>query len=96
MTDHAAYLASLKRPRILVRAALHGLSDYDRNRCLRRVLSGVTLSPASAVARLLDIEEALETARKAGEAGYSPARHVDVMIALMAEVRLLSRGDSEG
>ncbi len=95
MTDHAAHLASLKRPRILVRAALHGLSDYDRNRCLRRILSGATLSPASAVARLLDIEEALETARRAGEAGYSPVRHVDVMIALMAEVRLLSRDGSE-
>jgi hypothetical protein len=41
------------------------------------------------VRRLLTEEEALEATRKAGDAGYSVARHIDVLIALMAEVRLL-------
>ena len=33
----------------------------------------------------------MEQTRRAGDAGYSVARHIEVLIALMAEVRLLPR-----
>ena len=41
--------------------------------------------------RLIDQEEALEVARKDGGASYSVSRHVDVMIAILAEMRLINR-----
>jgi hypothetical protein len=43
------------------------------------------------VPRLLSEEEMLEENRQRGDAGYSVMRHIEVMIALMAEVRLLPR-----
>lgn len=91
MTDFAALVACLKRPRLLIRAARHGVQDYDRNRDLRRLLSGTTPSPREAILRLLGEEEAMERARREGGAGYSVARHVDVMIAMLAELRLVNR-----
>jgi hypothetical protein len=42
--------------------------------------------------RLLNEEERLEATRRAGEASYSASRHIEVLIALMNEVRLLPRG----
>ena len=90
MTDFRALLADLHRPQLLIRAARCGLAEYRRDRDLRRLLNAQP-SPDRAVRQLLNEEEALETTRKAGEAGYSVARHIDVLIALMAEVRLLPR-----
>jgi hypothetical protein len=88
MTDFRALLADLRRPQLLIRAARCGLADYRRDRDLRRLISAQP-SPDRAVRRLLTEEEVLEATRKAGDAGYSVARHIDVLIALMAEVRLL-------
>lgn len=90
MPDFELILATLRRPRLLIRAAHHGLADYNRNRDLRRLLSG-TPAPREAVARLIDEEGTLEAARKAGGATYSVTRHVDVMIAILAEMRLAGR-----
>ena len=90
MTDFRALLADLRRPQLLIRAARCGLADYRRDRDLRRILDS-NPSPDRAVRRLLTEEEALEATRCAGDAGYSVARHIDVLIALMAEVRLLPR-----
>jgi hypothetical protein len=36
-------------------------------------------------------EDRLETIRQSGEASYSVTRHIEVLIALMSEVRLLPR-----
>jgi hypothetical protein len=91
MTDFAQILATLRRPRLLIRAAHHGLADYNRNRDLKRLLSGQAPAPREAVARLIDEERALEEARRNGGAAYSVARHVDVMIAILAEMRLVNR-----
>jgi len=66
------------------------LADYRRDRDLRRLIDGQP-SPDRAVRRLLSEEERLEATRQAGEAGYSVARHIEVLIALMSEVRLLPR-----
>ena len=48
-------------------------------------------SPAKAVDGLIETEARMEATRKAGDASYSVARHVEVLIALMAEARLLPR-----
>ena len=90
MTDFRALLADLRRPQILIRAARCGLTDYRRDRDLKRLLHGQP-APDRALPRLLSEEETLEAPRQAGDADYSVTRHIDVLIALMAEVRLLPR-----
>lgn len=90
MTDHRLTLNELRRPRLLIRAARAGAADYRRDRDLCRLLSGgPTPAPAEAVERLIAEETTLETTRRRGAAGYSPMRHVEVLIALMSEARLL-------
>lgn len=91
MTDFRALLSNLRRPQLLIRAARFGLSDYRRDRDLKRLLDGQQPSPDRSVPRLLSEEERLEEDRRAGDAGYSVAHHIEVLIALMAEVRLLPR-----
>lgn len=91
MTDFRTFLETLSRPRLLVRAARFGIGDYRRERDLRRLVDQ-PLNPARALPRLIDEEERLETCRREGRADYSVARHIEVLIALMAEVRLLPRG----
>jgi Family of unknown function (DUF6477) len=93
MTDFRSLLADLRRPRLLIRAARCGILDYRRDRDLRRLMAS-TPSPECAVPQLLAEEERLEQIRKSGEASYSAIRHIEVMIALMAEVRLLPRKNS--
>jgi hypothetical protein len=91
MSDFRMMLANLRRPRLLMHAARFGLGDYRRERDLKRLVDGAG-SPEGTVTRLLSAEEALEASRLAGDASYSAARHIDVLIALLAEARLLSRG----
>ena len=91
MTDFRALLSDLRRPQMLIRAARCGLSDYRRERDLKRLLQGANPSPTQSVPRLLNEEQQMEAIRTAGEATYSIARHIELLIALMAEVRLLPR-----
>ncbi|OYU39166.1 MAG: hypothetical protein CFE33_12155 [Pseudorhodobacter sp. PARRP1] len=90
MTDFRALLETLRRPRMLIRAARCGVLDYRRERDLKRLVDS-TPTPERAVTRLLAEEERLEDIRISGEASYSVARHIEVLIALIAEVRLLPR-----
>ncbi|MCL7463964.1 DUF6477 family protein [Phaeovulum sp. NW3] len=92
MTDLSALVSQLKRPRLLVRAARFGLADYSRSRDLKRILaSGALPGPDAALAGLLAEESRLEASRRAGSADYCVMRHIDVLIAVMAEARLLPR-----
>jgi hypothetical protein len=91
MSDFRMMLANLRRPRLLMHAARFGLGDYRRERDLRRLVN-TSASPEVTVPRLLSVEEALEATRIAGDASYSAARHIDVLIALLAEAQLLCRG----
>ncbi len=92
MTDSMTLLKSLRRPRLLIRAARFGIIDYNRDRDLKRLMkSSSTPSPASAVDGLISEEARLEEIRKSGDASYSVGRHVEILIALMAEARLLPR-----
>jgi hypothetical protein len=90
MTDFRALLANLRRPRLLIRAAHCGLVDYRRDRDLKRLLKS-TPSPERALDHLVLEEERLESIRQTGEASYSVTRHIEVLIAMMAEARLLPR-----
>ena len=82
----------LRRPGLLVRAARAGLEHYDRARALKRLLHAERPpSPEKAVDRLAAAEAGMEDARTSGDAAYSVVRHVELLIALMAEMRLLAR-----
>ena len=89
MTDATSLLKSLRRPRLLVRAARFGLMDYNRDRDLKKLMkTPATPSPARAIDGLLQEEARLEDTRKAGDASYSVSHHVEVL----AEMRLLPKG----
>ncbi len=92
MTDLIDLLSTLHRPRLLIRAARFGLNDYDRHRDLRR-LTGIPHppSPEAALRQLIADEAELDLMRREGAAGYNLARHVELLIAMMAEARLLPR-----
>lgn len=88
MSNVTQLVNALRRPRLLLQAVKHGLIDYDRNRTLRRLLrSPVLPEPRAAAAALLLTEEFMETARLNGDASYSAARHIEVLVALIAEAR---------
>ncbi len=89
LTRMTAKMTELRRPRLLVRAARFGLTDYRRDRDLRRLVGGIPLpSPVAALGHLLSAEEEAETSRRAGDATYSVARHVELLVALLGEARL--------
>ncbi|WP_371168660.1 DUF6477 family protein [Aliiroseovarius sp. 2305UL8-7] len=96
MTDALSCFKALQRPRILVRAARFGLVDYNRDRDLKKLMkTPATPSPERAVDGLLAEEARLEDTRKTGDASYSISQHVEVLIALMSEMRLLPQGPRE-
>lgn len=87
MSDFRSLLSDLRRPRMLMHAARFGVADYRRERDLKRLIS-LPASPEAAVAQLISQEDRLEHHRKAGDVGYSLSRHIEVLIALLAELRL--------
>lgn len=96
MTDVLELLDSLRRPKLLIRAARFGLDDYSRERDLCRLMRRPACpNPRIAVERLIEVEAELEDTRQNGGFGYSPARHVEVLIALIAEARLLPRAPTD-
>lgn len=90
-------IARTRRPRLLLRAARIGTADYRRETDLRRVLRLPAPPPPGpgTVRRLIELEERQEELRRlAGSQpglNWRPARHVEVMIALMAEARLMAQ-----
>lgn len=81
-------LVSLRRPKLLIRAARISADAYDRNRDLRRLLGGAHIpAPDRAMTRLLELEAELEAERRENAAGYSPTRHVEVLAAVIGEMR---------
>lgn len=90
MTDFQSLLANLRRPRLLIRAARFGLADYWRDRDLRRLIGQIS-APDIAVERLMSEEQFLEETRRAGDLTYSVTRHIEILIALICETRLLPR-----
>jgi len=85
-----------RRPRLLLRTARIGLAEYERERDLRRVLrlpAAPAPGPATVLALLdLEAEQEAQRTRAPVEIGdtWRPARHVEVLIALLAEARLMA------
>ncbi|MEZ5779633.1 MAG: DUF6477 family protein [Paracoccaceae bacterium] len=92
MSELLPLMNELRRPRLLVRAARAGLERYNRNRDLKRLMR-LPSAPgtADALHMLLDEEARVEEDRRAGRASYSFVRHLELLIAMMAEARLLPR-----
>ncbi|MCB1387555.1 MAG: hypothetical protein KDK12_00125 [Rhodobacteraceae bacterium] len=91
-----AELTALRRPRLMLRTARFGTMDYVRETDLKRILRlPATPAPGAATLRqLIDLEgrhEAMRT-RPPHEVGnpWRAARHIEVLIALIAEARLLA------
>lgn len=83
-------LQTLKRPKILVRAARLGLEEYNRDRELRRITKTTrNACPQAVFDRLLAHENYLEDARCNGDASYSIQRHIQVLTAVLAEAKLI-------
>ncbi|MBZ0129530.1 MAG: DUF6477 family protein [Rhodobacteraceae bacterium] len=82
----------LRRPKVLIRAARIGATEFRRERDLKRVLKTQSLpQPETGLPRLLAMEEELETTRRTEIAAYNVTRHVEVLTALLAEAQLLPR-----
>ncbi len=83
-------IGQLQRPRLLVRAARAGVEEYRRERHLPRLLSTME-APRSgeAVMQLMQMEAEEDGRRRAGAAEYSIPAHVNLLIAIMGEARLL-------
>ncbi|WP_308915175.1 DUF6477 family protein [Jannaschia sp. LMIT008] len=86
-TDTIAHsIATLNRPKLLVRAATIAMAEYQRRRDLRRMLRvAIPATPTAALQKLIPIEADLERRRIGDGRSYSLARHVDILAALMAE-----------
>ncbi|MGR3803977.1 DUF6477 family protein [Marinibacterium profundimaris] len=95
MHDLLSMVTALRRPRLLVRAARSGAAEYRRDRHLQRLLGYGTLPrPAPALMKLMDIESELDGQRRTGDTAYSLIRHIDVLIAMMGEARLIRSAQS--
>lgn len=90
MTDARTIMQQMQRPKILIRAARLGLCDYQRQRDLRR-LGHISVQPEQSILDLLAQEQSVENQRRTGDLTYSIAHHIDLLIALMSEIRLLPR-----
>jgi ABC-type branched-subunit amino acid transport system ATPase component len=83
-------LDALRRPRLLIQAARIGSVAYRRDPALRRLLgTGHVPQTGAALAHLMDMEAELNDQRRSGDLAYSASRHVEILIAMMGEARLL-------
>ena len=90
MLDIETRLATLKRPSLLARAAQFGVDDYRREVHLPRLLEVATLPrPAAALMALFSKEAEMEAWRKENAGLYRPARHVELLIAIMGEAQVM-------
>ena len=90
MLDIKTRLAALKRPVLLARAAGFGADDYRRHVHLKRLLHCHAMpKPADAIMQLLDLEAETNAWREAKSGNYSAAQHVEILIALSGEARLM-------
>lgn len=90
MKDILGLVDGLKRPRLLIRTARLGAEDYKRETHLQRLLGyGRLPRTGDALFQLLEQETAVNEQRKSGDAGYSLTRHLDLLIAMVGEARIL-------
>jgi hypothetical protein len=76
----------MERPALLARAAKAGARAYLRSRDLPGAVPGLVAQPeARILPRLAEAEARCEAARRAHAPDYRPARHVQILAALLAE-----------
>ncbi|MFO7756973.1 MAG: DUF6477 family protein [Roseovarius sp.] len=93
MQDVLTVFRGLRRPPLLIRAARIGSAGYDRTVHLGRHLGNGPLPRAGdALMQLIDIEAGLEIDRCGRAAHYKAAQHVDVLIAMLGEARVVQAG----
>jgi hypothetical protein len=96
MTDLLSLVSDLRRPRLLIRAARAGVTGYNRNRDLKRVMRiSAPPAPERALSALIAEEAEVEEIRKSGAATYSFTRHIELLIAMIGEARLLPPRSSQ-
>ncbi|MGR3511779.1 MAG: DUF6477 family protein [Paracoccaceae bacterium] len=89
MSSYTSRLAKMTRPGLLIRAARHRTVEFNRDRALRRMLPDTHVpAPGQAFDLLAEREETMNRARTEGGAAYSPARHVELLAALMHEAQI--------
>lgn len=86
-------LSQMKRPKLLMKAARFALDGYDRKRALPRILGKTPTRHDHTIDELLLHEEQVESLRRSGGADYSPARHIELLTAIIAEARSLAAPD---
>jgi len=89
MQDIVSIIATLKRPKLLMQAARVGAADYKRKNLKRIFGTGDLPGHGQALVWLMDIEAQMNEQRQSGAAWYSPSRHIEVMVALLGEMRLM-------
>ena len=90
MTDIMTLLSTLRRPGLLLRAARVGAQVYVRSRDQYRATRDARLlSPSQAIMAVVSEEQEENEKRKTGDASYSVTRHIELLIALIAEAALL-------
>lgn len=90
MNDLLKKLDNMKRPRLLIRAARIGMTEYRRDVDLRRHFGpGPLPRSGAALERLVELESGINDQRRARNASYSSITHVDVLIAMMGEARIM-------
>ena len=90
MQDIMSMLSTLKRPRLLMRAARIGAEDYRRSAHLPRLLGyGHLPRHGAALLRLMEMEAELNAQRVGEDSAYNLLRHIDVLIAIVGETRIL-------
>lgn len=90
MQDLLTMLHALRRPPLLMRAARIGAEDYNRSVHLPRLMGyGVLPRHGAALLRLMELEADLNAQRTQKDASYSLIKHVDVLIAMVGEARIL-------
>ena len=89
MQDLLSMLNTIRRPRLLIRAARIGAQDYRRDRHLQRLLGyGGLPRPAAALMRLIELERELEVSRTRREVDRAALEMVRKEIAAEQEQTL--------
>lgn len=95
MQDILSMLNALHRPRLLIRAARIGAEDYRRSAHLPRLLGyGQLPRHGNALMRLMEIETEINMLRLSDDSSYSLLRHIDVLIAIVGESRIMRAAQS--
>lgn len=88
MSDFRTALSEIRRPGILMRAVRFALTDYHRQSALKRFAPEEN-RPERILSRLFETEARIEEIRQSGATTYSVCDHIEVLVAMISETRLL-------